>query len=84
MIFQMCSALGLVAAAMVLNMAFASVASAQDVMQLDLAFKNGQLPTLHGQASAADLRGRRQDVDAVEQSITATRHHPKRRRHQKT
>ena len=74
------AALGLGAAVMFLNMAFASVASAQDVMQLDLMFRESLLRK-PAPESQTDRRGRRQEIGATQQSLTMARRHPKPRRH---
>jgi hypothetical protein len=84
MTFNMRYPPGLAAAFMFLDMAIGSVASAQDVMQLDLAFKNGQLPTSREQGHAVDLQDRRQDVGAAPKQTKAARRHPRLHRHQKT
>ena len=84
MTFNIRYAPGLAAAFMFLDMAVGSVASAQDVMQLDLAFKNGQLPTSQGQGQATDRQGTRQDVGAAQKQTKAARRHPRLHRHQRT
>jgi hypothetical protein len=48
----------LLAVAVSLWLAAPLAASAQDVMELDLAFKNGQLPTSQGQARATEFHDR--------------------------
>jgi Spy/CpxP family protein refolding chaperone len=77
MTFRMRSTRGFAVIAMLLNMAFAPAASAQDVMQLDLAFKNGQLPT-SGQGTVPDLQGQRLNAGAAREPAKLARRHPRR------
>jgi hypothetical protein len=74
--------LRLAAAVMFLNTAFAAVASAQDVMQLDLMFRDSLLRKTAPETDVYD-HGRRQDVGAAQEPIKATRRHPRPRRHKK-
>ncbi len=84
MIPNMRSILWFAAVVLLMGTAFAPAVSAQDVMQLDLAFKNGQLPTSPDQGGAADLQDRRQDARAAQKPLTATRRHPRRHRRHAT
>ncbi len=75
-------AFGLAAAVMSLNMAFATAAWAQDVMQLDLMFRDSlQRKTVP--ETGVDEHGRRQDLSAVHRAISVARRHPRPRRHKK-
>ena len=83
MIAEMRSTLCVVAAVLCLDTATAPFASAQDVMELDLAFKNGQLPTSQGQRETADLQGRRRDAREAQKPRKPARRHPRQYRHNK-
>jgi hypothetical protein len=83
MLSKMHSTLCVVAAVLCLDVASAPFALAQDVMELDLAFKNGQLPTSQGQRGTADLQGRRQHAREAQKLLKPARRHPKRYRHAK-
>lgn len=83
MTYHMRAALCLAAAVMFLDMALAQVASAQDVMQLDLMFRDSLLRKAPLQ-SEADHHGRREDVGAAHQPIDEARRPPRPRRHKKT
>jgi hypothetical protein len=74
------SALGLATAVMFLNMALASVASAQDVMQLDLMFRDSLLRKTAPE-SQLDDHTRRQDTGAMQDPVRLARRHPRPRRH---
>jgi hypothetical protein len=65
-----------------LSTAFASVASAQDVMQLDLMFRDSLLRKTPPE-SQADHQGQRHDVGTAPESIKVTRRYPRPRRHKK-
>ena len=76
------AALGLAAVFMFLDMALASAASAQDVMQLDLMFRESLLRKTAPEIQE-DHRGGRQDIGAAQGAVTVTRHHPRPRRRNK-
>jgi hypothetical protein len=67
---------------MFLSVAFATVASAQDVMQLDLMFRDSLQRKTAPETGAVD-RGRRQEVSAAHRAINVARRHPRPRRHKK-
>ncbi len=79
---HMRAVLGLAAAVMFLNMAFATVVSAQDVMQLDLMFRDSLLRKTAPETGVNDP-GRRQDIGAAHQPINVARRPPRPRRHKK-
>ena len=76
------AALGLAAAVMSLNMAFAAAAWAQDVMQLDLMFRDS-LQRKTAPETGVDDHGRRQEVSAAHRASNVARRHPRPRRHKK-
>lgn len=80
MLFHPRGAFGLAAAAMFLNMGFVSVASAQDVMQLDYMFRESLLRKTPPDQVQID-QGRRPQVGTVQEPIKAARRHPRRHRH---
>jgi hypothetical protein len=74
--------LGLAVAVLFLNMAFATAARAQDVMQLDLMFRDSLQRKTAPETGVDDPR-RRQDVSAAHRAINVARRHPRPRRHKK-
>ena len=66
------------AVATLLWLAIPSVAGAQDVMELDLAFKSGRLTTSYGQETVPDL----QRVGKPRERTELARRHPRWHRHQ--
>jgi hypothetical protein len=83
MIFRVRSALRLAAAALVAGLAaLASVASAQEAMQLDLAFRNSLLrgSASQEQGEESHLQGRHRDGREAQGYVSAPRRQP--RRHQ--
>ena len=76
------AAFGLAAAITLLNTAFATAAWAQDVMQLDLMFRDSLQRQTAPETGVVD-HGRRQDVSAAHRAINVARRHPRPRRHKK-
>ena len=73
------TAFGLATTVMFLSVAFATVASAQDVMQLDLMFRDS-LQRKTAPETGVDDHGRRQEVSAAHRAINVARRHPRPRR----
>ena len=79
------AASGLAAAVMFLDMAFASAASAQDVMQLDLMFRDSLQRKSPPETQGPADYGRGRDVSAaLQEPAKVTRRHWRRHHHQKT
>jgi hypothetical protein len=81
--FAMRTVLRLTAGVMLMKMAFASVASAQDVMQLDLMFRESLLRRTASDGKADD-QSIRQRTGEVLRSVRIAQRHARRHRHEIT
>jgi hypothetical protein len=84
MIYHTRAALGLAVAFMFLDMALASTASAQDVMQLDLMFRDSLQRKSPPETQGPADYGRGGDVSAAREPSKVARRHWRRHHHQKT
>jgi hypothetical protein len=85
MTFHARLALTLPAVGVLLWLSPASIASAQDVMELDLAFKNGQLQghAPEGRQEGNELQGQRHDTREAHGRVEAKKRDARRRRGQR-
>jgi hypothetical protein len=85
MTFRTRSAPCLAAAILFLSLAPASIASAQEAMQLDLEFRNSlsRGATSQEQGEGRQLQGRRRDASEAQKQIEVAKRYPMRRRHKK-
>jgi len=81
MVVRLPSALRFATAVLLLGPAFTSAASAQDVMQLDLAFKDSLQRRPGSEGPAGHEAGRGRDASEVREHIKAARRYPRRHRH---
>ena len=79
--FRLTSAVGLAAAVLLLGPAFTSTASAQDVMQLDLEFRNSLQRKSPSEGYAGRQEGRRVDDGVAHEQINPAQRQPRRHRH---
>jgi hypothetical protein len=81
MVVRLASALRFATAVLLLGPALASAASAQDVMQLDLAFKDSLQRGAGSERPAGYQEGRGRTASEARQHGNAVRRHPRRHRH---
>ena len=79
--FRLASTVRLAAAVLLLGPAVTSTASAQDVMQLDLEFRNSLLRKSPSEGYASRQEGRRADDGVAQEPINPARRQPRRHRH---
>jgi hypothetical protein len=79
--FRSTSAVRLAAAVLLLGPAFTSTASAQDVMQLDLEFRNSLQRKSPSESYTGRREGRRTDDGVAQEQINPARSQPRRHRH---
>ena len=79
--FRLASAVRLAAAVLLLGPAFTSTASAQDVMQLDLEFRNSLLRKSPSESYTSRQEGRRTDDGVAQDPINPAQRQPRRHRH---
>ena len=79
--FRLTSAVRLAAAVLLLGPAFTSTASAQDVMQLDLEFRNSLQRKSPSEGYASRQEGRRTDGGVAQEPINPAQRQPRRHRH---
>jgi hypothetical protein len=81
MVIRLPSALRFATVVLLLGPAFASTASAQDVMQLDLAFKDSLQRGAGSEIPAGYQEGRGRTASETREHGNAVRRHPRRHRH---
>jgi len=67
------------AAVLLLGLALAPAASAQDAMQLDTAFRDSLLRRSAPEGHTGYEEGQRQDASEAQERVKAARRHPRRR-----